>query len=325
MDKKRYLQFRSGQSFPVRYGKLAQHLCEDVLLFSLAGGALAFVSAPFSYFLVTPLIAIFMFRCFALMHEAVHGVLVPSKAKNDILGVFSGAICLLPFEQWKKSHILHHYWSGNVEKDSVMTLVTKFPKFPVPFKDSVSVLWKLWFPVLAVLQHTVFWVLSFKTFLSSSKSFYEVASLLAPIVFWSGVLAVSDSHFLLFAVAPAILIYLIGTEVINLPHHLQLPRLQGEQKYPVWEQYKSARTCLYPQFISSFFILNFNLHAEHHMFPDAPWYYLPEIHSKILPLVADGYHCDPMFAWIVENRSEDVESMLVKVRDSSIEKIKQSA
>lgn len=325
MDKKSYLQIRSQNAFPIRYLPLLRHGCENLLLLSLIFLIHHHVSQPFSFFLMSPLFSICMFRSFGLMHDATHGALLPTKKLNDLFGVCSGALCLLPFEQWKESHILHHYWSGNIEKDPVMALVTKFPKFPLRTKMAISFLWKLWFPILSVLQHLVFWILSLKTYVLSPKSLYKTLSLLAPMVFWGAILFLSSSAFIICAVTPSIIMYLVGTEVINLPHHLQLPQLKEEQKYPVWEQYKTARTCLYPPDIASFFVLNFNYHAEHHMFPDVPWYYLPEIQKKILTQIREGYHCDPMFSWILENRNEDVEAMLLKTRDSFVNAIKKSA
>lgn len=317
MDKKSYFQIRSQNAFPILKKRLFRLICENIFIVVAFSIPILFLTSSFFYLLASPLISILMFRNFGLMHDAAHGSLVQSKKANNFFGILGGAICLLPFEQWKVSHLQHHFWSGNIEKDPVMSLVIKFPKFSMRTKNVVSFLWKAWFPILSILQHLVFWILSLRTFIQKPKSFYETASFCAPILFWGALLAFGSKQFIFFSLLPGILIYLLGTEVINLPHHLQLPHLKNEQRYSVWDQYKTARTCLYPMKLSSFLILNFNFHAEHHMFPDVPWYYLPEIQKLILAHIDDGYQSDPTFSWIIDNRKVDVEAMLVKNRESS--------
>src|SRR2546423_1704170 len=60
-------------------------------------------------------LAVFYFRSFSLMHEAVHGSITPRRRWNDWIGLVYGVFCFLPFEHWRDIHLLHHQWAGNVE------------------------------------------------------------------------------------------------------------------------------------------------------------------------------------------------------------------
>src|SRR5690606_35780940 len=79
------------------------------------------------------------------------------------------------------------------------------------------------------------------------------------------------------SVLPGLFLYLVMVEVINFPHHLELPQYEGEHKLKVWDQFLISRSCHYPKWFSHFVLNNFNLHAEHHLFPQAPWYMLDEL------------------------------------------------
>jgi omega-6 fatty acid desaturase (delta-12 desaturase) len=114
-------------------------------------------------------------------------------------------------------------------------------------------------------------------------------------------------------------LYLIGVEAINLPHHLQLPYHGGETKFHFWEQFKTARTCIYPRWIAQFIVLNFNYHIEHHLYPDAPWYYLKQIHQSIRPLLQGSYNLDSQFRWIIKAKQQSLDQVLFETQASEAE------
>jgi fatty acid desaturase len=111
-----------------------------------------------------------------------------------------------------------------------------------------------------------------------------------------------------FALAPSVIIYLAMVEVINLPHHLRLPRLagSGEEKLSLWNQYKVSRTCVYSGWFSRLVLLNFNYHAEHHMFPTLPWHELPKAYERVRAAQPEGYQFCEGHEWIRVNRQKDL-------------------
>lgn len=89
-------------------------------LFALWYGA--YLSLSVSYWL-TLLIAIvaagFMIRTFIIFHDCCHQSFFKSRLANDILGTITGVLTIVPYEQWKNSHSIHHATSGNLDKRGI--------------------------------------------------------------------------------------------------------------------------------------------------------------------------------------------------------------
>ncbi len=82
----------------------------------------AYLSLSVSYWLTLPIViaaAGFMVRTFILFHDCCHQSFFKNKLANDILGTITGILTLVPYEQWKRSHAIHHATSGNLDKRGV--------------------------------------------------------------------------------------------------------------------------------------------------------------------------------------------------------------
>lgn len=308
MDRARYQQIRarlnlgrSWQALPIHLSLDAMLVGASVFLWSLASPA-RFVASLF--------MAVLFFRNFGLMHDAVHGAVLKNKFWNDIVGFWSGMVCFLPYWTWRKSHLEHHYWAGNIEKDPVMALVVGYPRFPQPLKVFLTFFWKLWFPVLTVIQLSVFWLLSVKALAGQGLKGRMVLSVVLPFVFWGAVVALVPLSFVWVVLVPGVVLYMLAIEVVNFPHHLQLPQHGGETKLAVWDQHEIARSCVYPTWFARLVVLNFNYHAEHHMFPEVPWYRLDQLHEELQRELAGSLHVDPSFKWIRENKPRTLGQVL---------------
>jgi acyl-lipid omega-6 desaturase (Delta-12 desaturase) len=245
-----------------------------------------------------------------MMHEAVHFAASKNRWLNDVTGIIAGSIALLPYEPWKRSHLEHHKWSGNVEKDPVMAIINFFPTLSKASRNAFSFFWKVWFPMLACMQYSVFWMLAAKQYVEKPMSAKLLISLLAPVIMWTSLIALLPTTFSLQILLPAVLIYFVAVEVVNFPHHLQLPQYRGETKLAIWDQHKIARSCVYPKWFGRLVALNFNYHIEHHMFPDVPWYHLEALHKEVSASLQADYNTDPYFQWILENKVLPIEEVL---------------
>lgn len=309
MQKQDYLKLRGELNLKPHRGALLRYFLTDTVLVC-AVFALEFSAVPGIRYLSIPIIATLMFRNFSIMHEAVHGIASKNKLVNDFCGLISGALSLLPFDAWRRSHLEHHYWAGNVDKDPVMALVKVLPAMPEKTRRRLNLGWKYWIPLMAVMQHWVFWNLSAKQFLQNPKRPFLLASLALPVLFWSAVFSVLPMSFTMPIVVPALVLYLISVEVVNFPHHLRLPQHHNDERLHIWEQHEIARSCIYPRWLSRLVVLNFNYHAEHHMFPDAPWYHLDKIHDRLQTLIGDELNTDEKMAFIVNNRKKPLEDLM---------------
>ncbi len=58
----------------------------------------------------------FLVRIFILFHDCTHGAFFPSRRANRILGYIAGILTFTPFEDWQRTHIIHHAASGNLDR-----------------------------------------------------------------------------------------------------------------------------------------------------------------------------------------------------------------
>lgn len=305
-----YQKIRTSVNLKREPYSLAIFLTQNTVLTACVFAVWTISGNSISRFFAIPLLTILIFRHFAFMHEAVHNAVSHHKWINDACGVFSGAVCLLPFEPWKRSHLEHHLWAGNIDKDPVTAIITAFPAMHKLTQSTLSFFWRAWFPMLACLQYGVFWWLASKIFLKKRKSWSVLISLTAPIALWGLTSLLVPAGFLFTALLPSLLLYMIAVEVVNFPHHLQLPQNRGTTRLHPSDQYQIARTCLYPKWFAGFVVLNFNYHIEHHMYPDVPWYHLEKLHHKVKAELGPHYNSDLYFNWILENKPQPMGEVL---------------
>ncbi|MCA0756624.1 fatty acid desaturase [Paenibacillus sp. N4] len=82
----------------------------------------AYYSLSISYWLTAPLVLLtsgFVIRTFIIFHDCCHGSFFKSKRANDIVGTITGVLTLVPYQQWKNSHAIHHATSSNLDKRGV--------------------------------------------------------------------------------------------------------------------------------------------------------------------------------------------------------------
>lgn len=233
--------------------------------------------------------ATFTFRAFGLMHEAVHSAAHPVKTSNERIGSVYGVFCYLPFASWRKLHLDHHYWTGNVEKDPSMGILLGFEKRGYRLSGLVDLSWRYWIPLLGFMQHLVFWrgAIGRKEYGFAVGALAYNATLiylLGPVTWTAGLVT-----------------YLYMVEVFNFPHHLSLEQHHGEVRFPVAEQHAFTRTCVYPRWFARTVLLNFNLHTEHHLFPAHPWYQLDALRAELIE-TGQAFNVTTGNAWIRSNR-----------------------
>ncbi len=79
----------------------------------------SYLALAVSYWLTLPIVIVaagFMVRTFILFHDCCHQSFFRSRKANDILGTITGILTLVPYQQWKHTHTVHHATSGNLDK-----------------------------------------------------------------------------------------------------------------------------------------------------------------------------------------------------------------
>ncbi len=68
---------------------------------------------------VTVVAAAFQVRIFILFHDCCHGSFFGTPRANRILGYVTGILTFTPFEQWRRSHAMHHDTVGDLDRRGV--------------------------------------------------------------------------------------------------------------------------------------------------------------------------------------------------------------
>jgi omega-6 fatty acid desaturase (delta-12 desaturase) len=257
MNKKEYLELRQRLEFQWRPGAWLRDSVIDLIFWSITAISLLEGNLrPASLFLLP----IVLFRCFSQMHEAVHSTLFPQRRVNHFLGALYGGLCFLPFEPWRRVHIDHHYWSGHIQKDPTLEIVKQYATMKASGRMTMAFLWYSWLPLIAVLQHAVFWMASVKKVAEKPRELSLWLSVAMPLALWIPIIYLLPSPALPY-LGLGIGLYMALVEFVNLPHHLG--RFTSEPKaVPLWLQYETTRSCRYLSFFEKYIVLNFNFHSE---------------------------------------------------------------
>jgi omega-6 fatty acid desaturase (delta-12 desaturase) len=311
-DHEAYGRLKGALSFERNYlVMLGNHALDAVLLGAAYGlyprGWLGYLTAEL-------ILAAVFFRAFCILHECGHGSASRQRWQNVLSGHLASIFCFLPFYPWKYIHEEHHRWSGHLDKDpTAKALATWKQSRKVP--ALVRFTWRTWIPLGALIQQFVFWFYPAKLWrqhgFRSPQSFRTTASVSFLGAVYAALLWWLPWAPLVKAFIPAFVIYLVINELVNIPHHVDRPFGFPERLRP-WQQYQTSRSCYYPPFVSELFILNFNFHVEHHLFPALPWYRLRAARSLVKEALAEHYEETWGISWNLRRRREDLETVVLE-------------
>ena len=312
-------QYRAAQQrlvFSPRFGVTLAVLVCDAGLAAAALWMIFSVAHGWLYWTGQALLAIFYFHNFAVLHEAGHGNIDRRDAVNVAIGHYASLFCFLPFYPWRYIHHEHHAWTGNPEKDPTMKQILAFKtrrRIPVLVKFA----WRSWIPLGALLQHLVLWSYPLSAWREGKKRRRIFSHMLVSVLFlaagYACLIAFAPAWFRPGRLWPSLVIYLIAVELVNFPHHLDMPTVHPQsprQRLYVWEQQATTRSCRYPDILGELLVLNFNLHTEHHLFPTLPWFRLKQARELVKPMLQPGYTEVHGIWWNYELRAGDLEHLV---------------
>ena len=271
-----------------------------------------------AYWLLQLLFAVSMFRMFVILHECGHNTLFRHRTANTLVGSLVSPFCLLPYIPWRNIHFLHHKWVGVVDRDPTQAHLLALREMSRFEAAMFRVVWKLWIPVPFMLfVWKVFWMYPYHEWRDGRRANV-----------WKGLLSVlvcALPHALLMAsvgiaaylalFGPAIVLFYVIYEIINLPQHSGLFPYTSRTHpapLPLREQAEITRTTYLPRLLALVLNYNFNFHIEHHLFPSVPWYSLPKVTSRIAGLRDFDYQRVACFTFMVHLRRQDPMDVYVK-------------
>jgi fatty acid desaturase len=200
-----------------------------------------------------------------LMHEGMHGVLLPNRRWNWMVSVLLGSAFLMSFSSYRVLHIRHHRYLGD-------------PRDPDDYHNytrSRPIVWFLHFVRLTFGPLLYVFLIPLLALRHGSAVQRKLISIEYAILFtlYSALLRV-------FPVRELLLVWFVPLVLMGM-----LTAIRGFTQHGITEAsdpYLASRTML-PNPIVAFFLLNENYHLEHHLFPEIPSYRLARLHRLIWP------------------------------------------
>lgn len=310
-DRTAYLDIKSRLDFRPRADMLTAVLVFDVALGWAAwylvdsGSGVAFAAGQ----LLFPVV---FFNAFAVLHECGHGSASRATWVNALVGHLASPLCGIPYYPWKYIHQKHHAWTGNIDRDPVLRSLKRWRDGGVSLLVRFG--WRTWIPLGAALQHVIYWTYPIQMARDGEMTRGRALRCAASIGWCGGVYAVllAIAPELMLALVPAVVLFLVAEELVNVPHHADVSVF--DRRLPIWEQHLAARSCDYPRGLSELFVLNFNFHVEHHLYPALPWYRLRRARALLKPALGDEYREAVGLSWNLAKRTRPLEEIVGRYR-----------
>ena len=253
----------------------------------------AYVSLEISYWLSLGLSIIasgFVIRIFIIFHDCTHQSFFKSRKANDILGTITGIITLFPYEQWKRSHSIHHATSSNLNKRGTgdIWILTVDEYLAAPFWLRLK--YRLYRnPLVMFGLGPIFLFLITNRFNRKDARKKErintyVTNFSILILYTLLCLVIGWQAFLMIQLPILFVSGMLGIWLFYVQHQFEDSYFEDEEK---WDYVKAAIEG------SSYYKLpkllqwvtgNIGFHHVHHLSPKVPNYYLEPVHENILPL-----------------------------------------
>jgi fatty acid desaturase/membrane-associated phospholipid phosphatase len=202
-----------------------------------------------------------------MMHEGMHGLLIPNRRWNWIASVLLGATFLMSFSAYRVLHVRHHRHLGDARD----------PDDYHNYSRNRLIVWTLHFVRLGfgpLLYLFLIPVLSFRYGSVKQRKLICAEYTILLLIYSIMLRALSARALLLVWIAPLLLVGLF-TAIRGFTQH---------GITDATDPYLASRTML-PHPVIAFFLLNENYHLEHHLFPEVPSYHLEALHKLIWPQV----------------------------------------
>jgi omega-6 fatty acid desaturase (delta-12 desaturase) len=253
----------------------------------------AYLSLSVSYWLTLAFAIVtsgFVIRTFIIFHDCTHQSFFKSKLANKIVGTITGVVALVPYEQWKYTHSMHHATSSNLDKRGIgdMWLLTvdeykeasKKSRLAYRFYRNPLVMFGLG-PIAVFLFQYRFNRKGAKrkervnTYVVNI-SIVAIYALLIWAIGWQAFVMVQGPVFFISGC--------LGIWLFYVQHQFEDSYFENEDE---WDYVKAAvdGSSYYklPK-VLQWFTGNIGFHHVHHLSPKVPNYHLEEAHNATPPL-----------------------------------------
>ncbi|MEO7273749.1 MAG: fatty acid desaturase [Vicinamibacterales bacterium] len=290
-------------------------LVVSCLVLTLAGIALSLRGGAVSWAVGQALTAAALVQWFVILHECGHETLFRTRRWHRLIGPIAGAFAAIPFASWTRIHRRHHKWTGWQDLDP--TAVSLLPRRRSPLELAVvNLAWRLWLPLFAVMYRlSNYWHLprlrrmfpAAQDRRAITGSIAALAGLYLALGAAAGVATALRAAGLAVVLSFAIEDLLLLSQHAHVPHHVSAGNVV--RPFPAMEQDVFTRSLRLPSWVSAW-LLHFDAHELHHMYPFVPGYHLRAIAHRT-------DHEIGWWEWIRRAKALPGEVLLFQNRDDS--------
>lgn len=253
----------------------------------------AYLTLSISYWLTMPIIILtagFLVRTFILFHDCCHQSFFKSRKANDILGTILGVVTLVPYEQWKNTHNVHHATSGNLDKrgtgDMWLLTVDEYLESSLWRRIAYRV-YRNPFIMLGIGPIAVFLIEyrfnrkeartkeRINTYVTNVALISLYAALIA-LIGWQAFLLIQGPIFFLSG--------LLGIWLFYVQHQFEDSYFENEDEWSYVQAAVEGSSYYKLPKLLQWLTGNIGFHHVHHLSPRVPNYHLEKAHNETLPL-----------------------------------------
>ena len=242
---------------------------------SLRGGWLSWTAGQ-------ALLAVMLVQWFAILHECGHDTLFRARRHNVLVGWLAGFFALIPFAAWTRVHGRHHKWTGWQDLDP--TTATLAPRERGGIERAiVNICWRCWLPLFSILYRTSnYWHFPrlLRMFPKRADRRAIARDTVLLLLVYGVVVALAGPVTVLRVAGLGVFASFVIQDLLILSQHTHIPQhvSHGEavRPFPALEQEPFTRSLRLPA-LASRFVLHFDAHELHHMYPFVPGYHLRRI------------------------------------------------
>ena len=223
-----------------------------------------------------------LLQWFVILHECGHDTLFRTRRWHRVVGPVAGAMSLMPFASWRRVHGRHHKWTGWQDLDPTAVALTPRVRSRLE-RTAVNVCWKLWIPLFScVYRLENYWnpTRLLRMFPAPRDRRALGVGLLSLATIFTAIVAAAGVATSGREAGLAVLLSFTAEDVLLLSQHAHVPQHISHgaavRPYPAPEQEVFTRSLRLPAWASAW-LLHFDAHELHHMYPFVPGYRLRSI------------------------------------------------
>jgi fatty acid desaturase len=228
------------------------------------------------------LLAVILVQWFVILHECGHETLFRTRRWHAAAGRVAAFFSLIPYHAWTRVHGRHHKWTGWQDLDPTTEALVPRPLGTIE-RTLVNICWRLWIPLFSVLYRiSNYWNLRRLLRMFSKKAdrraIVRDAALL--IAFYAAIVVLAGPPIVFRGFAVALVLSLVIEDILLLSQHTHVPQNVSHgasvKPFAAVDQEPFTRSLRLPRLVSAF-VLHFDAHELHHMYPFVPGYHLRRI------------------------------------------------